>query len=516
MQTNLADRENRFRKDAAPPPSTAGGNDGNALARAFFRHTLTDIAHFSRALVGRPLRSYQLTVARAVLASVRRREGKIFTVEMARQMGKNELSAHLEAYLLYRHQRRGGTVVKCAPTLTPQTLISRLRLEEALERPWLAPHWRRVPGNMIAVGKARALFLSAHEQANVVGATADLLLEVDEAQDVDAEKFAKEFLPMAAAQNATIVLYGTPWTNDTLLAQYKAINLAGEKETGERRHFSFPWQVGARENPRYGAAVRAQIRQRGANDLVIRTQYCLEEVDDATGFFTPELQAALQGAHERQREPQADAHYVAAVDVAGEETALGETSGNTRRDSTVVLIGERVWRHDPVLGFALPAVQVVNAYQWTGLPTTEQYARLARLLGEEWRAQRAIIDATGIGDALARFLRARLGAERVEPFTFTAQSKSALGYDLRSLVGGGRLQLWADDGSPEHRECRRQARRCRLTLHAGQRIGFHVPSGQGHDDYVSALALLTRAVEGGAPPAASVALPPQEARTEGY
>ena len=515
MQTNVANSHAPAAARASDPPG-ARRDAQDEIARAFFRHTLTDIAHFSRVLVGRPLRSYQLTVARAVLDSVRRRAGTIFTVEMARQMGKNELSAHLEAYLLYRNQRRGGTIVKCAPTLTPQTLISRMRLEEVLDRPWLAPHWQRVPGNMLTVGKARVMFLSAHEQANVVGATADLLLEVDEAQDVDAEKFAKEFLPMAAAQNATIVLYGTPWTNDTLLAQYKALNLAHEERTGERRHFSFPWQVGARANPRYGAAVRAQIRQRGADDLVIRTQYCLEEVDDATGFFTPELQAALQGAHERQHEPQADAHYVAAVDVAGEEAAPAQPGGNTRRDSTVVLIGERVWWHDPIMEFGLPAVKVVNAYQWTGLPTTEQYARLARLLGEEWRVQQAIIDATGIGDALARFLRARLGAERVEPFTFTAQSKSALGYDLRSLVGGGRLQLWADDGSPEYRECRRQVRQCRLTLQPGQRLGFHVPSGQGHDDYVSALALLTRTVEGGAPPAVSVSLPPRETQSEGY
>ena len=67
-----------------------------------------------------------------------------------------------------------------------------------------------------------------------------LLLEVDEAQDVDEEKFAKEFLPMAAAQNATIVLYGTPWTKDTLLAKYKALNLAHAERTGEQRHFSFP------------------------------------------------------------------------------------------------------------------------------------------------------------------------------------------------------------------------------------------------------------------------------------
>ena len=69
----------------------------------------------------------------------------------------------------------------------------------------------------------------------------------------------------------------------------------------------------------------------------------------------------------RQQQPRSDAHYVAAVDVAGEETAAGNReAGRSRRDSTVVLIGERVWRHDPVLGFALPAVAIVNAYQWTG------------------------------------------------------------------------------------------------------------------------------------------------------
>lgn len=514
--TETTTRKRKSARSSSGQPSTPRADGQDALARAFFRYTLNDIAHFSRVLVGRPLRSYQLAAARPILESVRRRQGAVFTVEMARQMGKNELSAHLEAYLLYRHQRRGGTIVKCAPTLSPQTLISRLRLESVLDRPWLAPYWQRAHGNMVAVGKARVMFLSAHEQSNVVGATADLLLEVDEAQDVDEEKFAKEFLPMAAAQNATIVLYGTPWTKDTLLAKYKALNLAHEEKTGEQRHFSYPWQVGARENPRYGAAVRAQIRQRGADDLVIRTQYRLEEVDDATGFFTPPLQAALQGAHARQHEPQAEAHYVAAVDVAGEETGAAEAGGKSRRDSTVVLIGERVWRHDPVLGFALPAVDIVNAYQWTGLPTTEQYARLVRLLGEEWRVQRAVIDATGLGDALARFLRARLGDDRVEPFTFTAQAKSALGYDLRALAGSGRLQLWADDHSAEYGECWRQVRRCQQSLHPGNRISFHVPAGQGHDDYVSALALLTRTVEGGAPPALSVALPPREVQAEGY
>jgi hypothetical protein len=37
-------------------------------------------------------------------------------------MGKNELSAHLEAYLLYIHQLAGGTLVKAAPTFKPRLI----------------------------------------------------------------------------------------------------------------------------------------------------------------------------------------------------------------------------------------------------------------------------------------------------------------------------------------------------------------------------------------------------------
>ena len=127
MQTNAADTHKNHTESAPahPSPVAHGDDDRDALARAFFRYTLNDIAHFSRVLVGRPLRSYQLAVARAVLGSVRRRAGAIFTVEMARQMGKNELSAHLEAYLLYRHQRRGACVWK---------------------RGWTGRGWRRTGG----------------------------------------------------------------------------------------------------------------------------------------------------------------------------------------------------------------------------------------------------------------------------------------------------------------------------------------------------------------------------------
>ena len=46
------------------------------------------------------LRPYQREVARAIVNSIFGRKGLTFSVEMARQGGKNELSAQLELLLL--------------------------------------------------------------------------------------------------------------------------------------------------------------------------------------------------------------------------------------------------------------------------------------------------------------------------------------------------------------------------------------------------------------------------------
>src|SRR3954452_15410318 len=100
----------------------------DAALAATLRWVLSDFARFCRHLLGRPLRDYQLAPARAILASVWGRHGETITVQLARQMGKNELSAALEAYLLALHARRGGTLVKAAPTFRPQTITSLLRL----------------------------------------------------------------------------------------------------------------------------------------------------------------------------------------------------------------------------------------------------------------------------------------------------------------------------------------------------------------------------------------------------
>ena len=116
--------------------------------------------------------------------------GLTFTVVFPRQAGKNELSAHLEAFLLHHYQRQGGSIVKAAPTFRPQVVNSILRLEQLLGEPLTDARWRRVQGFIFRLGRASCSFYSARPTANVVGASASLLLEGDEAQDLDRQKWA--------------------------------------------------------------------------------------------------------------------------------------------------------------------------------------------------------------------------------------------------------------------------------------------------------------------------------------
>src|SRR3990170_389470 len=149
------------------------------------------------------LRPYQAEAGRAILASVLGRRGLTFSVMMARQGGKNELSAQLELLLLVRHALRGGNGVKAAPTFRPQLLTSLRRLQDRLDDAGLRGHWETEQGAAVRLGRARWLFYSAEPHSHVVGATAHLLLEIDEAQDVDTEKYEKEFRPMGAATSST-------------------------------------------------------------------------------------------------------------------------------------------------------------------------------------------------------------------------------------------------------------------------------------------------------------------------
>lgn len=482
--------------------------------------TQLSITHFARYILGKPLYPYQSEIAEAILASVLGSHGSIFTVMMSRQSGKNQLSAVLEAYLLWRMTE--GTIVKAAPTFTPQILNSRLRLLSLLDAPltreriWssngyiigLAP--KADPALLRTHAGPRVMFYSAGAESNVVGATANLLLEIDEAQDVSPEKFDRDFRPMAATANATTVLYGTAWSDTTLLARQRAVNLERQQQTGLRLHYEYDWRTLAAINPAYRAFVAQEIARLGEDHLAIQTQYYLRPISGA-GYFLNDLQRAmLQGVHSWEVAPTSDGWYIAGMDVAGEERptpgSLVNTAGKTRRDSSVLTIGRVSYNE-----LNLPQVAVVHQQWWTGMPYLEQYAATSALM-ERWGIRSLVIDATGLGAGLASLLLSRYGEGRVMPFTFTRPGKSRLAYALLGLLNSGRLKLYAPEQAPAgiYDECWQQLRLARYRLPAPDILDFYVDPADGHDDFLISLALLTDALNAATLPAASSLIRPRK------
>ena len=439
------------------------------------------------------LRPYQDRIASAILDSVQYHKGLTFSVMIARQGGKNETSAWIEAALLSASAHSGGSAVKAAPTFHPQALISISRLKQALRRHRI--YYDFDHGHVLRVGRARQLFLSAHPTSNVVGNTASLILEIDESQDVSPDKFNRDFSPMAAHANVTTVHYGTAWDDHSLLEQVKQSNLELQRKDNVRRHFEFDWQAVAKHNPHYKRYVEAERLRLGSDHPLFLSQYCLVPVTGIGRFLDHNRQALLQGSHTRISAPLSERTYVAGIDLAGES----EQPDNLRirtiepfRDSTVVTIGELRFTNDGS-GSTLPSLRVVEHFWWTGLPHTENFSRLIHILSEVWGCRRVVVDATGIGAGVAAFLRKSMGPSIVKPFLFTAQSKSKLGFDLLAAVNSGRLRMYKSDSSPEYREFWSQIANAKSAFRANQTMNFYVDPSQGHDDFLSSLALLVHA-----------------------
>jgi hypothetical protein len=388
--------------------------------------------------------------------------------------------------------------------------------------------YQRRQGYMVQFGRARCLFFSADPAANVVGATADLLLEGDEAQDIAEGKWYKDFAPMAASANATTVVYGTAWTSDTLLARMVQSLRQLEARDGVRRVFAYDADQVAAHVPAYGRYVAAQVARLGRDHPLIRTQYYLETVDAQGGLFPPARRAIMRGDHARRHEPVPGQRYALLIDVGGEEQAggPGPLAGaahrggawhleNTRRDATALTVVAVEARAGD-----LPLYRVVDRRVWLGVKHVVLHEQIVALVAH-WRAAWVVVDATGVGAGLASFLSAALEGGRpcqgrpcrVIRVVFSAWSKSTLGWDFVGAVETGRYkeyvtshQGWGSDGDtasgePETRQFWYEVAHCQYEVLPGpgelMRWGvWESPSydgliARGHDDLLVSAALCT-------------------------
>jgi len=475
---------------------------------AFARYQ-RDMALFSRDVVNMPLYRYQTAWCNRILAAAANHTTETIVVKMSRQSGKNEGSAQTEAAILARLARRGGEIVKAAPTFKPQIVTSKRRFEQRAQAvqqrlPWI--RFRGTQGYIVQCGAAAITFLSASPDSNIVGATANLLLEIDEAQDVDPAKYEKDLSPMRASTGAPVAFYGTSWTDDTLLAQME--QAVSEGRTPGAVYLA-PWDRVAEENPAYGAYVQSQIARLGAHHPIILTQYALREIPGSGRAFSPQQLRQMVGGHARQPWRRHERAIVAGLDFAGADEGAGELISlmdHGPRDSVALTIGAVDWV-SVADGIAEPVVRVLDRYEWINQRADILHTAIYRILTDTWRVDRIHCDATGIGAASTAFLARALGDDRVAAVTFDGAltTHTRLASNMIAAANGSRFIDYAptdaagqpfdpldtarqQEADPEDisRRIWWQRGHARLEARANKRFRMHVPAAEGHDDLLTA------------------------------
>ncbi len=462
---------------------------------------LKDVREFTAQCSDVDLRSYQEAVAMSVVESVLHTQGRTFVVMFPRQSGKNELQAQIEAYLLLRLSRSAGEIVSISPTWKPQSENAMQRLERVLKRNFLtSPLWVKELGYVYRIGEAKIIFLSGSPETNIVGATASALLSVDEAQDIQINKFDRDIAPMSASTNATRVFWGTAWTGQTLLARELRAAREAEQRDGIRRVFEIGAEQVGQEVPAYRAFVAEQVARFGRQHMMVRTQYFSEEVDAEGGMFGPGRIGLMRGAHARQAAAAPGKVYALLVDVAGEDEQAGSLSSgemqalsNPGRDSTALTVVEVELAGLEDALIQAPTYRVMDRRQWLGVKHTSLYAQLLALT-DSWRARFVVVDATGVGAGLASFLGKAL-PDKLLAVTFSQTVKSRLGWGFLEIVESGRWREYA----PFDEELLEQLQHCQYTIlpGPGKTMRWGVPdrtrslaSGSlVHDDLVLSAAL---------------------------
>jgi len=444
-------------------------------AKKEIRQASNSVKGFARRFIGITLYPYQQEAASAIVNSVFNRDGMTFVIIFCRQSGKDETLAVVFLFLMSRFIEWGIDIVCAQPTFKPQTINAMERLKKRGAN--FGRRLARTAGYIMRLGQARTCYFSAEPSANQVGATADRLLVMNEAQDIDPAVFDKRFSPMAASGYATKVFSGTSWTSSTLLAREKRAALEAEKKDGFKRVFMVDCSQVGRFNKYYQKHVAAETLKLGRNHPFIRTQYYCEEIDAQSGMFNAARRLLMLGDEPPQDSPPsrggfeppsvasaprgADALANAAsrrgvaflLDVAGQDEARMSADEiapltNPGRDSVSLTIATIDLSSLETL--QAPTYRFVNRQQWTGLNHLVIFGKLRSLM-DAWQPQYMVMDATGVGEGLWAMLdKAYPG--RVIPVKFSQQVKSELGWRFLAIIETGRVRdCTGERASSDHR-----------------------------------------------------------------
>ena len=453
-------------------------------------------------------------IENAVAQAGRSTNATILTVRSARQTMKNDVDATVLTRLLHRYRRKGGTVVRTAPSFSPQLITSRRRIDWLASRDTLfqatgQPEWRY--GHMLCHGKAEVHLLSGAQGSNPEGATASLLLSVDEAHRFDRGIFEDRFAPMSAFRNAPTCMYGVAADRGDLLYEHIVGNLReagypdpdnpGGRVIDLPTVQQYPAEVWCDLLPTYRAHVDLRERRLGADHPAVLTNYHLTDVDAVASFLSRGQQQALL-VGEGQRGQSLGRDHVALIDLAGEVEGAAGTSARSGdieagADACAVLVFSVDRAREK---FGWPACRLVEVGWWVGLPmegpgSTQE--RIEEMLGQ-YRPQRVVVDARGVGYGTARRL-GRTWPGVVDEYMATATTKSEDLYGLLAMLNAGAVSVFRGDGSPEWAQWEREVTGARRKLSGHSLLDLLRPARRPGDpparvDLLRAASYLPRAV----------------------
>lgn len=454
----------------------------------------------------------QAKVVRAVEDNIDQRTGAMIIHRSSRQTGKNEVSAtiHNRALVRYAHADRPETIIKTAPTFLPQVEYSIRRLDELLETDGLiGPHAKWTANHRrVSVGKASILFLTAKKGGSVVGASASLLLDVDEAHLIDMKKYQMDFLPMTASTNAPIMLSGIAGFKEDLLYQ----QLVWAREHTPDLVFEFPASYWAERWPPFAKHYYGQVAKWGADHPLIKISYDLEDIDSLGRFLsTAQVMGMLNSEHKRQFAPTPGKEYIALIDIGGEEIEglalekaermLEDDDSGKAVDSTALWIAE-IDRSNTEHGW--PRILLRDLKVWRG--GNMQYTPAGGIGQQEvilnllnmWAPRGVVVDSVGIGYQMSRFFRARYSKGKMIPYKASTRTVTEDLYSFLGMVNNDRIKMWINDSSQEYQVAVTQFNRTQSTIFGTEdnvQMKISKTSERKHIDILKALTYVARAID---------------------
>lgn len=347
-------------------------------------------------------------------------------------------------------------------------------------------------------GAASVEFLSGDKHANVEGATASLLLEIDEAHKIDKGKFEEAFAPMTASTAAATVMWGVAAAKDDLLYEQRVFNEANDPSL----NLQFPAPIWCEILPAYARHFEERVKKLGEDHPIILTQYMLIDVESIGGFFKKwQIDSMLSGSHKRKTTRTNEKQIVFTIDIGGEDEEGEDESddrGESQRDQTVTLIWEVDWSkrvHD------IPEFRLLDIEFWVGKPLAEapsglpgqQEILLRKIM--QWKADKVVVDGRGVGEQIGSYLANRHSG--VEVYKATEDSVSKDCYALLAFVNNDRVKCFKNDNSVEWTEFEKQIGHVAKEIRKHDKLKMVKPNNNPkcHIDFAKALSYLHRTLD---------------------